>query len=77
MLGQPAGKVDVARMHTRGTKLATLEEVGHDNQVSLISEIISEQLGIGVNAKDVGQEDDNFVRGLIVLRVYNVGVYYN
>lgn len=76
MLGQPVGKINVARMHVRDTKLVASEEVGHDNQVSLISEIISEQLGIGINAKGVCQEDDGFLRGLIVLWVYNVGVDY-
>ena len=74
VLGQPGAQVDLAGIHVGSADLVTLEQVRDDRQVAALGELIGEELGVGEDAEDVGQEDDGLLRGLVVLGVGDVGV---
>jgi hypothetical protein len=74
VLGQPSAEVNLARLHIGNADLVTLEQVRDDGQVSTPGELIGEELGVGVDAEDVGQEDNSLLGGLVVLGVGDVGV---
>lgn len=74
VLGEPSTQIGFARLHVRDAELVTLEQVRDDRQVSALGELISEKLGVGVDAEDIGHEDDGLFGGLVVLGVGDVGV---
>lgn len=74
MLGQPGTQIGFARLHVGDANLVTLEQVRDDRQIATLGEFISEQLGVGEDAEDIGQEDDGLLGGLVVLGVGDVGV---
>jgi hypothetical protein len=74
VLRQPGGQISLARFHIRDADLVTREQVRDDGQVSTLGELIGEELGVGEDAEDVGQEDDGLFGGLVVLGVSDVGV---
>lgn len=74
MLWQPRTQIGLAGFHVRDADLVALEQVRHDGQVAAVGEIVGEQLGIGEDAEDVGEEEDGFFGGFVVLWVGEVGV---
>lgn len=74
MVWQPGGQVSLAGLHVCNIDLVALEQVGDDGQVAGTGELVSEQLGIGEDAKDVGQEEDGFSGVLVVFGVGEVSV---
>jgi len=75
VLGQPGGQVGLARLHDLEGDLVTLEQVRDDGQVAIVGELVGKQLGVGVDAEDVGQEEDGLF-GALVLGVGDVAVDY-
>lgn len=77
VLGEPRGEINVAGVHVGDADLVTLEQIRDDGQVAALGELIGEQLGVGEDAEDVGEEDDGLLGGLVVLGVGDVGVDYD
>lgn len=75
VLGQPGGQVGLTRLHGLEGDLVTLEQVGDDGQVAIVGELVGKQLGVGVDAEDVGQEEDGLF-GALVLGIGDVAVDY-
>lgn len=73
VVGQPGGQIGLAGLHGGDGDLVTLEQVGDDSQVAIGGELVGEELGVGENAEDIGQEEDGLV-GALVLRVGDVVV---
>ena len=73
VVGQPGGQIGLAGLHGGDGDLVALEQVGDDSQVAIGGELVGEELGVGENAEDVGQEEDGLV-GALVLGVGDVGV---
>jgi hypothetical protein len=76
VLGQPSGEIGLAGFHVGDANLVTLEQIRDDGQVAALGELIGEELGVGEDAEDVGEEDNGLLGGLVVLGVGDVGVDY-
>lgn len=73
VLGEPRGEVDLARVHVANGDLVTLEQIGDNGQEAIVGELVGQELGVGEDAEDVGQEENGLV-GALVLGVRDVGV---
>lgn len=60
-------------MHVAETDLVALENIRDDSQVAIVGELVSEKLGVDVDAEDIGHED-NSLFGVLILRVGDIGV---
>lgn len=74
MLGQPAGDVDLARVHVGNANIVTLEKIRDHGEVAIVGELVSEELGVAEDTEDIGQEDNGLLGGLVVLGVDDIGV---
>ena len=74
MLGEPRGEIDVARLHSLDTDLVTLEQIRDESEVSIVGELVGQELGVGEKTEDIGQKDDGLLGGLVVLGRDDVGV---
>lgn len=72
--GEPGGQVDLASFEIANADLVALEKIREDGQVAIVGELVSEKLGVGKDAEDVGQEDNGLVGVLVVLGGGDVGV---
>jgi hypothetical protein len=73
VLRKPSGEIDIAGIHISDADLVTLEQIRDDGQEAIVGELIGEELGIGENAEDIGQEEDGLLGSLVILRVGDVG----
>lgn len=74
VLWEPGGEIDLARLQGAEVDLVAVEQVGHDNQVSVRGELVGEELPVDIEAEDIGQKHDSLFGGLVVLGVDDVGV---
>lgn len=74
VVGEPGTNVELAGLHGDGVDGVAAEKVGEDTQVSIVGELIGEELGVVEETEDVAQEEDSLLGGLVVLGVDNVGV---
>lgn len=72
---KPSGQIGLARLHIAQLDGVAAEEVRDDAEVAIRGELVSEQLGVGVDAEDVGQDDDGLVGA--VFGVDDVGLDYD
>lgn len=71
---EPSANVELAGLHGDGVDGVAAEQVGEDTQVSVVGELIGEELSIVEETEDVAQEEDSLLGGPVVLGVDNVGV---
>lgn len=74
VVGKPCTQISLARLHVAETDLVALEKIRDDSQVTIVGELVGEELGVDVDAEDIGQEDNGLLGGLVILRVGDVGV---
>lgn len=74
MVGEPGTNVKLAGLHGDGVDGVAAEKVGEDTQVSIVGELIGEELSVVEETEDIAQEEDSLLGGLVVLGVDNVGV---
>lgn len=56
VLGEPSGKISLARFHIANRDLIALEQVGNNCQEAIVGELVGQELSVGENAEDVSQE---------------------
>lgn len=74
MLGKPRGKIGLSGLHRLDADLVTLEQVWDEGEIAIVGVLVGEELGIGVEAEDIAQEDDGLLGVLVVLGRHDVGV---
>lgn len=74
VLGEPRGEIDVARLHSLDTDLVTLEQIRDESEVTIVGELVGQELGVREKTEDIGQKDDGLLGGLVVLGRDDVGV---
>jgi hypothetical protein len=71
---EPLGHIDLARIHIGHTDLVASEKIRNDGEVAIVGELVSEELGVAEDTKDVGQEDNGLIGVLVLLGGRDVGV---
>lgn len=65
VVGEPAGQVNLSALHSSDVDGVTGEEVRDDSEVAILGKLVSNELAVGVDAEDVGQDQDGLV-GLLL-----------
>lgn len=74
VIGEPRGEVGLAGFHGFDADLVTLKQVWDEGKVAIVGELVGEELGIGVEAEDIGQEDNGLLGSLVVLGESDIGI---
>lgn len=65
VLLDPAGKVDLSTLHSSNVDGIAGEEVRNNGEVAILGKLVSDELAVGVDTEDVGQDEDGLV-GLLL-----------
>lgn len=76
VVGEPLREVDLAGLHVADLDGVAVEEVGDDGQVAIVGVLVGKEFAVDEETEDVGEDDDGFIRVLVVLGVGDVGVDY-
>lgn len=72
VVGDPRGEVGLSRLHIFELDGVTAEEVRDHGEVAIVGELVGEELSIDVDAKDVAEDDNGLLGGLVALGVGDV-----